>query len=183
MFCGKFAATLALPLLLCGAVRAAGPRTIAHPFPAPPFSQVMGASGYIFQGTVTRVQWLKPTNPQDVATVQITFRISQGIRGTQTGQMLSIKEWAGAWDSSNHYRVGQNVLLFLYRPSKLGLTSPVSGPVGAFVVGNDSFIGLSQQQQNSLSSDPVFGHAFRSKTSLSSREFTSAIRHLAGVGR
>jgi hypothetical protein len=183
MFCGKFVATLALPLLLCGAARAAGPRTIAHPFPAPPFSQVMGASGYIFQGTVTRVQWLKPKNPQDVATVQITFRIGQGIRGTQSGQMLSIKEWAGVWDSSDHYRVGQNLVLFLYRPSKLGLTSPVSGPVGEFVVGNDTFIGLTRQQQSSLSSDPAFGPAFGSETRLSSREFTSAIRHLAGVGR
>ena len=183
MFCGKLIATLALPLLLCGAARAAGPRAIAHPIPAPPFSQVMGASGYIFQGTVTQVQWLKPKNPQDVATVQITFRVAQGIRGTQTGQMLSIKEWAGLWDSNNHYRVGQNVVLFLYRPSKLGLTSPVSGPVGEFIVGTGSFIGLTQQQQNSLSSDPVFGPAFGSKSSVSSREFISAIRHLAGVGR
>ncbi len=183
MFFGKFVTALALWLLLCGAARAAGPRTIAHPFPAPPFSQVMGASGYIFQGSVTKVQWLKPKNPQDVATVQITFRVAQGIRGTQTGQMLSVKEWAGVWESSDHYRVGQNVVLFLYRPSKLGLTSPVSGPVGEFVVGNDSFIALSQQQQNSLSSDPSFGPAFNSKSKLSSREFTSAIRHLAGIGR
>lgn len=143
----------------------------------------MGASGYIFQGTITQVRWLKPKNPQDLATVQITFRVAQGIRGTQTGEMLSIKEWAGVWDSNSHYHVGQKVVLFLYRPSKLGLTSPVSGPVGEFVVGSDSFIGLTQQQKNSLSSDPAFGPAFGSKTSLSSREFTSAIRHLAGVGR
>ncbi|HEY1800643.1 MAG TPA: hypothetical protein VGG46_06875 [Terriglobales bacterium] len=183
MFCGKLIAAFALPLLLCGAARAAGPRTIAHPIPAPPFSQVMGASGYIFEGSVTKIQWVKPRNLQDVATVQITFRVAQGIRGAQTGQMLSVKEWAGAWNSNDHYRVGQNVVLFLYRPSKLGLTSPVSGPVGEFVVGTNSFIGFTQQQQNSLSSDPALGPAFGSKTSVSSSEFTSAIRHLAEVGK
>ena len=155
-------------------------RPIAHPISAPPLTQVINNSGYIFQGTVTQVQWLPPRNPQDVATVQITFRVSQGIRGVRPGQMFSIKEWAGLWDSNDRYRVGQNVVLFLYRPSKLGLTSPVSGAMGKFVVGTGGLIGLSPVQRIFLSSDPIFGGEFHNNNVIRSRDFTNALRQIVG---
>ena len=44
--------------------------------------------------------------------------------------MLTIREWAGAWSRQRALRPGQRVLLFLYPPSRLGLTSPVGGPLG-----------------------------------------------------
>jgi hypothetical protein len=158
-------------------------RPIAHPiFFAPPLSQMINDSGYIFQGTVTQVQWLPLRNPQDVATIQITFRVSQGIRGVHPGQIFSIKEWAGLWDSDNRYRAGQNVILFLYRPSKLGLTSPVSGPMGKFVVGTGGLIGITASQRNFLLSGPAFGAALRNNV-IRSRDFTNTLRQIAGRER
>ncbi|HEY1464916.1 MAG TPA: hypothetical protein VGF44_15980 [Terriglobales bacterium] len=155
-------------------------RPIAHPIPAPPLSQVINNSGYIFQGTVTQVQWLPPRNPQDVATVQITFRVVQGIRGVRQGQTFSIREWAGLWDSNDRYQIGQNVVLFLYRPSKLGLTSPVSGPMGKFLVGTGSLIDISPTQRILLSTDPAFGTTLHDQAVVRSRDFTNTLRQIVG---
>jgi hypothetical protein len=91
-------------------------------------------AGYIFDGTVLRVEKVAPSEINSVATVQITFRVEQAIRGTRFGQVLTIREWAGLWNSGERYRAGERILLFLYSPSKLGLTSPVGGPLGRFAV-------------------------------------------------
>jgi hypothetical protein len=80
-------------------------------------------SGYIFDGTVLSVQ-SAPDDANGLATVQITFRVEQAIRGTRAGQILTIREWAGLWNSGERYHAGERLLLFLYSPSSLGLTSP-----------------------------------------------------------
>jgi len=90
-------------------------------------------SGYIFDGTVLSVQ-AEQNDAHDVPTVQVTFRVEQAIRGTRAGQVLTIQEWAGLWNSGERYHPGERVLLFLYSPSRLGLTSPVGGPMGRFAV-------------------------------------------------
>jgi len=90
-------------------------------------------SGYIFDGTVLSVQAV-PNDDHDLATMQITFRVEQAIRGTRAGQILTIREWAGLWNSGERYHVGERLLLFLYSPSTLGLTSPVGGAAGRFAV-------------------------------------------------
>ena len=91
-------------------------------------------AGYIFDGTVLSVQPVVQNEIANVATVQITFRVEQAMRGTRAGQVLTIREWAGLWDSGERYRPGERLLLFLYSPSKLGLTSPVGGSSGRFAV-------------------------------------------------
>jgi hypothetical protein len=91
-------------------------------------------AGYIFDGTVLAVEQVAPSETSSLATVQITFRVEQAIRGTRPGQLLTIREWAGLWNSGERYRPGERTLLFLYSPSKLGLTSPVGGPSGRFAV-------------------------------------------------
>jgi hypothetical protein len=91
-------------------------------------------SGYIFDGTVLTVEPIAGAEPGSVGAVQISFRVEQAIRGVQTGQVLTIREWAGLWDAGDRYRPGERLLLFLYRPSKLGFTSPVGGPLGRFSI-------------------------------------------------
>ena len=184
MFLKKSAAVAAFLLALACASRAVEPRPIAHPIPAapvppPPILQVINTSGYIFQGTVTQLRWLQPANLQDVATVQITFRVTQAIRGVQLGQTLSIREWAGLWNSSPRYRVGQNVILFLYRPSKLGLTSPVSGELGKFVVTIGGVIRLNEEQTSSLATEPKFGTGVHTSAAISATSFTQIVRKMA----
>src|SRR5579863_658281 len=91
-------------------------------------------SGYIFSGTVKAVKRLSPTTSGSVAVMQITFYVNQGLRGARTGQTLVIREWSGLWQAGERYRLGERVMLFLYPPSKLGLTSPVGGASGRFPV-------------------------------------------------
>lgn len=92
--------------------------------------QMARSSGYAFAGTVTAISPVQATKPNEVPSVQITFHVDRAIRGVRRGQTLTIREWAGLWKSPQRYRVGQKLLLFLHRPSKLGLTSPVGGEPG-----------------------------------------------------
>ena len=99
------------------------------------------SSGYIFAGTVKSVE-RAAAKGHDVATVLINFHVDQAMRGVQAGQTLAIREWAGLWESGERYRKGEQVLLFLYPPSKLGLTSPVGGALGRFPIGRDGQVAL-----------------------------------------
>jgi hypothetical protein len=91
-------------------------------------------SGYIFSGTVKAVERLAPRTSGSVAVMRISFYVDQGLRGTRTGQTLVIREWSGLWQAGERYRPGERVMLFLYPPSKLGLTSAVGGASGRFPV-------------------------------------------------
>ncbi|MGA9352803.1 MAG: hypothetical protein WBV46_03880 [Terriglobales bacterium] len=65
-----------------------------------------------------------------VPSVELRFRIDRPIAGVQTGQVLTVHEWTGALSRQPALHAGEHVLIFLYPPSWLGLTSPVDGPQG-----------------------------------------------------
>ena len=112
-------------------------------------------SGYIFDGTVLSVERDADIDPGSVATVQITFRVEQAIRGVRNGEVLAIREWAGLWISGDRYRPGERLLLFLYKPSKLGLTSLVGGPLGRFPVDSGGNVILDNGRLSALAPDPA----------------------------
>lgn len=84
-------------------------------------------SGLIFRGTVLAVVTEVPRAPGEVATTRATFRVEDGIRGVTTGETLTIRQWNVA---NEEYRAGETLLLFLYEPSEMGITSPVGGRAG-----------------------------------------------------
>ena len=140
--------SLGVALISCCAVGQTSPaRSLAPALSS--LRQLNRNSGYIFDGTVLSVQRLEQ-NETGVATVQITFRVEQAIRGTRTGQVLTIREWAGLWSSGERYRPGERLLLFLYSPGKLGLTSPVGGPLGRFPVDSAGKVGLEAGRLSAL---------------------------------
>jgi len=100
----------------------------------PQWKQLSRRAGMIFGGTVLSVE--APNGATDRTstgappTVQLRFRVDQPIAGVEPGQVLTIHEWSGAWSMHRPMSSGQHVLLFLYPPSRLGLTSPVAGPLG-----------------------------------------------------
>jgi hypothetical protein len=65
-----------------------------------------------------------------IPAIELRFRIDRPIAGVQSGQVLTIHEWTGAVSRQPTLRAGERVLIFLYPPSRLGLTSPVDGPMG-----------------------------------------------------
>jgi hypothetical protein len=125
-----------LGLILVGSLPAAAVKPLQSPdiHILPLRHSLTLQSGYIFSGTVKRVERLAPRTAGSVAVMRITFHVDRGLRGTRTGQTLVIREWAGLWQAGDRYRPGERVMLFLYPPSKLGLTSPVGGASGRFVV-------------------------------------------------
>lgn len=140
---------------------------------APGLRQLTRDSGYIFAGKVSAIQRVTAGPTAEVATVRVTFQVEQGIRGVRTGQVLVIHEWGGLWEQGERYRPGERVLLFLYRPSKLGLTSPVAGALGRFEVDNKGQVNLDHFA--SLASQVLL---LRGKTRVSSRYFARTIRRM-----
>jgi hypothetical protein len=86
-------------------------------------------AGRIFSGQVVSIA-MEP----DGNAVCIRFRVETAMRGANAGQMVAVREWAGLWALAPRYRLGQRFLLFLYPPSRLGLTSPVLGDRGRLPV-------------------------------------------------
>jgi hypothetical protein len=107
-----------------------------------------------------------------VETVAITFHIENAIRGATPGEDLTISQWIGLWAGGQRYRVGEHVLLFLYPPSKLGLTSCVAGGMGRFNVDQWGRVLLSAQHLLAFRADPVLG----GKSRLPFSDFALAVR-------
>jgi hypothetical protein len=147
----------------------AGTDPVGSPYPQHPHP-LTRSSGYIFAGTVKSVERTAPRG-NGVGTVLINFHVDQAIRGVRTGQTLVIREWAGLWESGARYRLGERVLLFLYPPSKLGLTSPVGGPMGRFGIGPDGQVIFDRGRIGFLSPHPRIENRFRGRTRISPREF------------
>ncbi len=122
---------VAITLALCGPLCAEMPRPVSPQAYLPPRVAVQSA-GMIFSGTVLKVAHLRPAGFPGIT--QITFRVENAIRGTRSGQTVTVREWAGLWGAGERYRLGERVLLFLYPRSKLGLTSPVGGASGRYEV-------------------------------------------------
>ena len=144
---------------------ASQPNLHETPYPKRP---VIQSSGCIFAGTVKSVERVAPKG-NSVATILINFHVDQGIRGVHTGQMLAVREWAGLWQSGARYRPGERVLLFLYPLSKLGLTSPVGGPLGRFGIGPDGRIPVAPRRVNLRR--PASGVHVQGNIRLSPRDF------------
>jgi hypothetical protein len=121
------------------------------------FSRLVSAAGIIFSGRVTSVGRRPLPSGQDPAATLVTFQVERAIRGASTGQNFTIHEWSGLWSRGERYRVGEHVLLFLYAPGKLGLTSPVAGAMGRFALDSEGRILINGQQSASFMTDPILG--------------------------
>jgi len=164
----------------------AKPPTV-HPNPIAPISiglqGLTRAAGIIFSGTVSKIAREPATHGQTVETVAITFHVEKALRGATPGQDLTITQWIGLWTNDQRYRVGQRVLLFLYPPSKLGLTSAVAGRIGRFGVDPLGRILLTPQHLPLTQADPILA----GKSRVTWAEFTQAamrpdLRIESGIG-
>jgi hypothetical protein len=136
------------------------------------FRQLVRAAGIIFSGRVTSIGQSASFSRPDPASTVVTFQVEHAIRGTLAGQHLTIHEWAGLRLNGQHYRIGERVLLFLYSPSKLGLTSPVAGAMGRFAMNSQGQVVMSAQHVAAFGTDPMLG----GKTVVPYAEFALAVR-------
>jgi hypothetical protein len=134
-------------------------------------AQLSRAAGAIFSGTVTSITGSPAINANAVETVAITFHVENAIRGATPGTNFTFSQWIGSWSAGQRYRVGERVLLFLYPPSKLGLTSCVAAPVGRFNIDASGRMSLTAQQVAAFRADPVLGGRSR----VTFRDFAQAV--------
>jgi hypothetical protein len=139
------------------------------------FPPIVRAAGTIFSGTVTAITRRPANHGQAVETVAITFHVENAIRGATPGEDLTISQWIGLWSGGQRYRVGEHVLLFLYPPSKLGLTSCVAGAMGRFTIYARGRILLSAQHLSAFRADPVLG----GKSQVRFSDFALAVRRVS----
>ena len=156
---------------------------IPRPFPLPPpvaptfgFPQLSRAAGTIFSGRVISISRAPLAAKPAVEVVAITFHVENSIRGAIPGENLTIYQWMGAWSGGQRYRVGERLLVFLYPPSKLGLTSTVAGPLGRFALDAQGRVLLSGQQLSAFQRDPVLG----GKSLVGIGDFARAVQRTRG---
>ncbi len=102
----------------------------------PRWKQVSRSAGMIFSGTVLSVETQPAGKDRPLPLILTKFRVDRAIAGVRPGEVLTVREWAGAWSTHRAMRGGERLLIFLYPPSRLGLTSPVGGPLGQVVLGS-----------------------------------------------
>lgn len=122
----------------------------------PTFAQLARTAGTIFAGNVTRIEPGPAAGGSSVPTVVITFQVEHPLRGVVPRGTFAVVEWLGLWSSGQRYAVGEHVLLFLYPPSKLGLTSAVGGALGQFHLDSAGGILPSERQRTAFQADALF---------------------------
>ncbi|HKM86810.1 MAG TPA: hypothetical protein VJW96_11425 [Terriglobales bacterium] len=114
-------------------------QVVAERVLGPQWKQLSRRAGMIFAGTVlatapptatAQTAAIDRVVPGKAPSVELRFQVDKAITGVEPGQVLTIHEWAGAWSTHRAMSKGQHVLIFLYPPSRLGLTSPVGGSMG-----------------------------------------------------
>ena len=96
----------------------------------PHWKQLSRRAGMVFSGTAIGTKVLEVRTDQGVPAITLTFRVERAVIGVEAGRAVTIRQWAGAPSQLRLVRDGEHVLLFLYPPSRLGLTSPVGGAQG-----------------------------------------------------
>ncbi len=142
------------------------------------FQQLIRTAGIIFSGRVSSVRSATSSPRPGHSSTAITFLVEHAILGTSPGENVTIHEWGGLWNRGERYRVGERVLLFLYAPSKLGLTSPVSGALGRLAVDSRGMIVMSPQHIPTFAGDPILG----GRTVIPYADFAVAVGRLQPGG-
>lgn len=149
----------------------------------PNWQQLCRHAGMIFAGTVLASPSQSVRTDRGVPSVEISLRVDRAIAGVEPGQVLAIHEWTGALSSHPTMHRGERVLLFLYPPSRLGLTSPVGGAQGQIRL--DAFgvnvIGQARRAGDSEISPPVPPNGKRQTSrQVTVTELERAIREARG---
>jgi hypothetical protein len=140
------------------------------------FTHLTRTAGIIFSGTVSSIK-ATPSTPNDaIATVMVTFHVEKAMRGAISGQNFTLHQWMGLWSEGQRYQVGEHVLLFLYPPSRLGLTSVIGDSLGRFRVDAQGYVLFSAEQLAAFRTDPLL----KAKTRMAASDFALTVRRAGG---
>lgn len=173
-----------LPSMNAAPVRPVLPPT--HRPIASPWLSLDRHAGLIFAGRVVRVERIPARELREVETVEIAFHVDQAVRGVRSGQTLTIREWAGLWVAQARYRVGERLVIFLYPPSRLGLTSPVNETSARYAVDEAGRVRFTPIQRSWLAQEQQedeFGKQAARPEGIPLEEFVREVRRVTGGQR
>jgi len=114
---------LAAWALVClGSVVAASPQSdqqLAARVLGPEWKKMARTAGMVFSGTVLGME-ASPAKDQPVLTIQLKLRVDHAIAGVEAGQVLTIREWAGAWSMHRPMHPGEHLLLLVISAEQPG---------------------------------------------------------------
>jgi hypothetical protein len=150
--------TLVVALLTSFAAAQQSDQAVAERVLGPQWKQLSRRAGMIFAGTVLASPSgsnREPANDRLVMATatgitpaaQLSFHVDEAIAGVKQGQVLTIREWPGAWSRQRPMRQGERLLIFLYPPSRLGLTSPVGGSLGQVPLRTSNLLSVVQLER------------------------------------
>jgi hypothetical protein len=113
----------------------------------PHWRKISRTAQVIFSGTVLSVESQPARKGRPLPLIVTKFRVDRAILNVKPGQVLAVREWAGAWATHRAMTRGEHLLLFLYPPSKLGLTSPVGGRLGQIVLNPRGEVAVANSQR------------------------------------
>lgn len=164
-------------LCLCGCSSAQRSQRLSSPI-----DLSIEKAGAIFAGTVLQVE--APNAAHEYGLV--VFRVSDGIRGVSTGDEFTLREWAGLWTTAAaRYRVGDSLVMLLYKPGLNGLSSPVGGDSGRIHYATAATLKLSSQQilavQRSIRLGGSLSQDGAAPKTIRAADFLAALRSAAAV--
>jgi len=120
--------------------------------------------------------------------VRVTFKVEEGIRGAHSGEIVTIREWAGVLriGGTQRYRTGEKVLVFLHAAGPNGLTSPVGGSAGVVRFADPETLKLTDEQSQAVARSPrlrIFASSpagQNSSNAVPAVEFIRALRLVSG---
>jgi hypothetical protein len=121
---------VALAVCLSGVAAGETDKSATERVLGPQWEQLSRRAGIVFVGTVLNSGRQTEKTDRTVPAVELSFRVDRPIAGVDPNATLTIHEWTGLWNQLRPLHRGERVLLFLYPPSELGLTSPVAGAQG-----------------------------------------------------
>ncbi|MBS1809270.1 MAG: hypothetical protein JST84_13990 [Acidobacteria bacterium] len=103
-------------------------------------AEMTSHAGRIVYGRVVEVREGKHPQHEGIAVTFIKIQVTEMIKGSTTREVSFMQYGNSSTQYIAHmpkYSMGEEIVLFLYPESKLGLTSPVGQGQGKFVVRND----------------------------------------------
>lgn len=107
----------------------------------PNVAEMTAAAARVVHGRVTDVRaGQHPTQPS-LAVLFVKLEVIESLKGSPAREISFMQFAGGVFSHLPTYRVGEEVLLFLYPESRYGLTSPVGEGAGKFRVFDDARTG------------------------------------------
>lgn len=163
-----FAATFTFLFLICYSTLSAfaGGRIVN-------IAEMTMTAGRVVHGRVVGVRTGQHPQQPSISVLFVKIQVIEMLKGAPAPEISFMQYAGGSFSHLPQYRIGEELVLFLYPESRLGLTSPVGEGQGKFIARNDVRTGrrvLLNEQANYALFDRIDKSRLRAELSLNRAE-------------